>query len=60
MKLKELQEEIDKIRNLMNEADDLDEIIEYDEQLNSLYLELEAEKRKELISELQERSKLAD
>ncbi len=60
MKLKELQEEIDKIRNLMNEADDLDEIIEYDEQLNSLYLELEAEKRKELISELQERSKQAD
>ncbi len=60
MSSKELQQEIDKVRQLMNETDDMDEIIEHDEKLNELYIQLETEKMKELYNELQERGKAAE
>jgi hypothetical protein len=52
MSSEEIQKQIQEIKSLIRDTDDLDEIIEYDEQLNGLYVSLEEEKTKELFNQL--------
>jgi len=56
MSLEEIQKQISVIRSLIQETDDIDEIIEYDEQLNGLYVSLEEERTKELFAQLKQNS----
>lgn len=56
MSIQEIEALIIQTKNLLKEADDIDEMVEYDNQLNDLYIQLESEKQKEFAEILRQKN----
>lgn len=56
MSIQEIEALIIQTKNLLKEAEDIDEMVEYDDQLNDLYIKLESAKQKEFADILRNKS----
>lgn len=52
----EIELKIQQLKTLLKESEDIDEMVEYDEELNNLYIQFEEQKQKEILEALKQQT----